>query len=197
MIRMHQVAVAAVVAISAVSASAADFYVGGSIGSSSVDTEGDSFSDGGITLRVTDKRDTGLKAFVGAQITPNLALEGGYVDLGKVKLSGSVLGTPFTGNIRGTGFFFDVVGQVPVAQNFALFGKLGVLAGKTKVSVSVPGAGSGSDDDSGTDVKFGLGASYSFTKNFSVRGEWERFRFDAYDDNFDADLFSVGFSYKF
>jgi OOP family OmpA-OmpF porin len=197
MIRIHRIAAATLVAASALSAQAADFYVGGSVGSSKYKTDGDTVQDGSLTLRLTDKSDTGLKIFGGAEITSNVAVEAGYVDLGKLKFSGNAAGNPFTGDIRGTGFFIDAVGQLPVANDFTLFGKLGVFSGKAKVSVNVSGVGSGSDSDSGTDVTFGLGASYALTKNLSVRGEWERFRFKVYGDKSDADLLSVGLSYKF
>lgn len=197
MIRIHRIAAAVLAAAGALSAQAADFYVGGSAGSSKYKTDGDQVQDGSLTLRLTDKSDTGLKIFGGAEITSNFAVEAGYVDLGKLKFSGNAAGSPFTGDIRGTGLFIDAVGQLPVANDFTLFGKLGVFSGKAKVSVNVSGVGSGSDSDSGTDVTFGLGAGYAITKNLSVRGEWERFRFKVYGDKSDADLVSVGLSYKF
>jgi opacity protein-like surface antigen len=49
-----------------------------------------------------------------------------------------------------------------------------------------------SEKADGTDLSFGLGVSYSFTRNLSVRAEWERFDVDA-----DVDLLSVGLVYRF
>jgi hypothetical protein len=45
----------------------------------------------------------------------------------------------------------------------------------------------------GTDISFGLGVNYNFTRNLGVRAEWERFKLD----DADADLISVGIVWRF
>lgn len=187
------VATAVVLAASA-SAQAADWYVGGSLGQSrfneSLGTAGD-----GFTITKFDRTDTGFKLLAGASFSPNLAVEGGYVDLGKASLTvvenGEGGGTG-TGNLKGHGYFVDLVGKLPVAQNWALFGKLGLFHGKAKVS----GAG-GSDSDSGTSYKLGVGAEYQLAKNVAVRGEWERYRFKVFGGSGNANLLSVGLTFGF
>jgi opacity protein-like surface antigen len=44
-----------------------------------------------------------------------------------------------------------------------------------------------------TDISFGLGLSYNFTRNLGVRAEWERFKLD----DADADPLSIGIVWRF
>ncbi len=182
MFRTRKIAIATVLAAGAFAAQAADFFVGGSLGASHYHTE----DIGGVHQ---DRNDVGLKAFGGAMFTPNFGIEAGYANLGKVKATAGNV----TGSLRGTGFYLDGVGEFPVGGNFSLLAKVGVFRGELKAEVP----GYLDDKDTGTDIKLGFGASYAITKNLSVRAEWERFRFNAFDDKGDADLFSVGMRYRF
>jgi OOP family OmpA-OmpF porin len=182
MIRKHALVAAALLGGALVSAQAADFFAGASVGRSHYHV--DDFP--GVSI---DRNDTGYKVFGGASFTPNFGLEAGYANLGKVKASAGGM----TGSLRGTGFYVDAVGEFPVGGNFSLFGKIGAFRGEAKAEVPTVG----SDKDTGTDVKFGFGGAYALNKNLSVRAEWERYRFNVFDDKGDTDLFSVGVSYKF
>ena len=63
-------------------------------------------------------------------------------------------------------------GHLPLGNNFELFGKLGI--GSTKIDASASAGGfSASASDSGSDVLYGFGATYNFTKNLGGRAEWE------------------------
>ncbi|MES1163625.1 MAG: outer membrane beta-barrel protein, partial [Rhizobacter sp.] len=85
--------------------------------------------------------------------------------------------------------YVDGVGTLPLGNNFSLLGRVGAFRGKLKSDF----AGS----DSGTSYKVGAGVQYDFDKNLGVRGEWERYRFDAFDSKSNADMYSVGLNYKF
>jgi OOP family OmpA-OmpF porin len=175
------IAALALSAIAAASAQAADFYIGASGGT----TDWKVADEPGASI---DKSDTGYKFMLGAQFHPNFALEGGYVDLGKAKYSGA-----YVGDIKGTGWFVDAVGLWPMSPQWTLLGKVGVFNGKAKGTV----VGLGSASDSGTDAKFGLGVQYSLSKNLALRGEWERYRFDVFNDKGDVDLWSLGVKFSF
>ena len=41
------------------------------------------------------------------------------------------------------------------------------------------------------------GLQYDFNKQAGIRGEWERYRFTAFNTGTNTDLLSVGFNYKF
>ena len=182
MIRKHALVAAALLGSAIASAQAADFFAGASVGRSHFHV--DDFP--GVSI---DRNDTGFKVFGGASFTPNLGLEAGYVNLGKVKASAGSA----TGSLRGTGFYVDAVGEFPVGGNFSVLAKIGAFRGEAKAEVPTVG----SDKDTGTDFKFGLGGAYAIDKNLSVRAEWERYRFNVFDDKGDTDLISVGISYKF
>ena len=51
--------------------------------------------------------------------------------------------------------------------------------------------------DRGTSYKVGAGLQYDFDPRLGVRGEWERYRFDALGGKSNADMVSVGLNYKF
>ena len=191
-INARMLAVALAVAATA-SAQAADWYVGGALGQSRFNGSLGT-APAGFSVTEFDRTDTGFKLFAGANLNPNFAVEGGYVGLGKASLTVTEDGEggSVSGNVKGDGYFVDLVGKMPVAQNWALFGKLGVFHGKVKAS-----AGDGSDSDSGTSYKFGVGAEYALTKTIAVRGEWERYRFKAFGDSGNANLLSVGVTLAF
>ena len=188
------VAVALATVVLSTGASAADLYGHVSLGPSSWKVDGQ-----GTTA--LDKNDTGLKLVLGAQLTPNVALEGGYADLGKARVSGYANGFRVDATIKGSGVFADVVGRAPLTPEWGVFGKLGVFNGSAKVSGTVSGAfsgsGSGSTSDSGTEVHVGLGADCALSKSLQLRAEWERFRFNVFADKGDVDLLSLGLNYRF
>ena len=45
--------------------------------------------------------------------------------------------------------------------------------------------------------KVGAGVQYDFDKQLGIRGEWERYRFDALGTKSNADMYSVGLNYRF
>lgn len=190
------------------------FYVGGGIGQSKIDdfdTAGINsvvLSRPGVTSAITsvDDKDTGWKVFAGYQVNQNFAVEAGYVNLGKFSTFTTV--TPF-GTVAGevkmeNNWFGDVLGIVPLGNNFSIFGRIGLVWSETKVSASgtippAPGTSFGigrKDDD--FSWKFGLGLGYDFTPQWGVRGEWERYRVsDGSGGKSDADLFSVSLRFRF
>ena len=164
----------------------AGWYIGGSYGMTTFDISG---VPAGVSV---DDSDSGFKIFGGFQFTKNWGAEVGYVDFGKAGISGSVLGIPFTSDVGVTAFTFAGTGTLPLSENFALLGKVGLANWDAKVNVST-GIGAGSASESGTDMFYGIGARYSFNKNLSVQVEFEQFETDA--DS--ASMTSVGLRYKF
>jgi OOP family OmpA-OmpF porin len=207
-------AVASIVSLFAVSAHAGDWYVVGSVGQSKQkaiskdDTDSALMNDGVTGLSSTmDDRGTGYKLQLGYQFAPHFALEGGYVDLGKstYKATGTLNGTAVAGNgeFKASGFNLDAVVIAPVNDQFAVFAKLGGIEAKARETESASFVGiSGFNSASSTDSKynFGVGASYSFSKNLGVRAEFERFSSVGNDSKMasgDIDLLSVGVVVKY
>lgn len=165
----------------------------------------------GITSASTTSKnesDTGFKLFAGYLVNSNFALEGGYADLGKFNMDTAVtaFGSPVTlrSEIKASGWNIDAVGIIPVANNWSIMGRLGVIRADVKVDVSANGpVGSASDSVSSTttDMKYGLGFQlYDVTQAFGIRGEWERYHNLGDKDTTgegDVDLWSVGIVVKF
>ncbi|HEY1393188.1 MAG TPA: porin family protein [Methylibium sp.] len=148
-------------------------YVGGNIGSPDWKT-------GSISGISGDSKGTAYKLYGGYSFNPNFALEGGWADLGK--LSGNA------GATTGRGLFVDAVGRLPLANDFSAIGRVGVFNGKLSNPVN---------SGTGTDFKYGLGVQYDLSKNMALRGEWERYRFNALNIKPNVDSLSVGLTYGF
>lgn len=197
-------------ALAGVSASsfAGDFYVGASAGQSKIDLSGEAnliraemaaFGETGTVS--TDESGSGFKVFGGYNLHKNVAVEFGYADLGSASL-GVDITAPAAANFKAeydaSGFFVDLVGKLPVTNDFTVFGKVGAIASTVEATYS--GDFVGSDKASETNVKFGIGAEYAFTKQVAVRGEFERYQGLGKEETTgesDVDLVSIGLTYKF
>lgn len=183
-------------------------YLGASIGQSDfkVDCTG---------LDTCDTKDTGYKLFGGYMFNPYFGVEAAYVDFGKA--TGTASSIPVilasdrvtrlatatvsgSGSLKASGFGLWAVGNYPIGDG-ALFAKLGFASIENKLEVS--GAGSafsatGSEKATSTDIAYGIGGAYNFTKNLGVRVEWERYQGKIPgDEKFDLDLLSAGIYYRF
>ncbi len=168
----------------------AQWYAGGSFGQSTMkDTSsaliGTSFDD----------TDNAWKVYGGYQFHPNVGVEVGYIDFGKFKGSGPAT---VSDNWKATGINVSAVGTLPLANQFSLFGKVGLMAWDVDDKFSV-GPVSGSAKKKGTNLSLGIGAQYAFTKQLAGRVEYERFTNVGNDDTgkSDIDLLSIGVVFKF
>jgi OOP family OmpA-OmpF porin len=153
-------------------------YIGASIGEASYEED--------LGFDTFDESDTGYKFFAGYRFSDNFAVEGVYVDYGEP--SGHILGIP--AGVEITGYGVNLVGTIPLATGFEIFGKLGLLAWDGTATL-----GNLSGDESDTDLTYGIGAAYFFDDHFGVQAEWEFVNFD--NSNMDADMLSVGVQYRF
>lgn len=116
------------------------------------------------------------KLYGGYQITPNIAVEGGYQALGHIDDG--------VGEARGHGVFVDAVGSLPVAPQWSLIGRAGVAHGDINTSYG---------DDTSSGVRLGVGAQYDITPTVALRGEYERNHFtNVFDDKLNVDQYTVG-----
>ena len=176
--------------VAASAAPAQGFYIGGSVGQSDFD-DSNAIPDL-ITSGSVDGSDTGFKIFGGYQFNQHFGLELSWVDLGKASYSGRFGALNVTGgSVETSGLNFSAVGTLPLGSNFALFGKIGFFAWESNAS-DVTGGFPFSGTEDGSDVSYGIGASFNFTKNLSMRAEWERFKAVG-----DIDLLSIGVVFKF
>jgi hypothetical protein len=90
-----------------------------------------------------------------------------------------------------TGLSAAAVARIPVAEMFALFGKVGFASYDLEFDVTLDGA-SGSDSESESDMVYGGGAALSFGA-FEVRAEYEVLNVEDGDVN----MISVSGLYRF
>jgi OOP family OmpA-OmpF porin len=175
-------------------------YVGVSIGEGKADLSVSDFNDGSITSGSVDDTDTGWKLFGGYGFNKNVAVEGGYADLGKANFSGTSNGLGFlyfpgsvNVDIETEAFFVDIVGIIPF-KKWALFGKIGFQNWDAEVTVTNGPVIGGSADDDGTDPHYGLGFEFRPSERWGLRLEWEVFT-EVLEEDIEA--ISVGGVYKF
>jgi OOP family OmpA-OmpF porin len=124
------------------------WYVYGSAGSTSnkgakeqTDTAITNAGETTFTSSAKDA-DTGYKLQLGYRFTPNLAVEGGYVDLGSYTYHASgtapVVGTR-DGIAKHDGWTLATVGRLPITSSLAAFGKLGAVRYQTDLACSGTG----------------------------------------------------------
>jgi OOP family OmpA-OmpF porin len=134
-------------------------YAGGSIGQSKVKIDCGGFSS-------CDDKDTAFRLFVGYQFNQYIAAELGYADLGKAKFSVG----PFNGDVKATSWDASAVGSFPVADQFAILGRLGAYHAEAKLEGDF-----GSGKDTKTGVLWGFGGQFDLNKNLGFRAEWNRY----------------------
>lgn len=180
------------------------FYVGLNVGQAKYDAVIEDFSglqDGSITSASLDDSDTSLSLILGYKINPNFAIEGGYIDLGELTVNATSNGAgflyaagPVTAKVEANGLFFDAKGILPLNEKFSLYGKLGLLMWDEEGTLS-DSTGSISVDDDGTDMFFGLGASFNVSEKISLNADFSRYQVD--EDSTDVDVLSVGIQFGF
>ena len=159
------------------------FYIGGGIGQSYVE------EDDVLGSEDFDEEDFAFKAFGGYRFHENFATEVDYLDFGEP--DDDILGIDTEIDLYALALFG--VGVLPVSDQFELFAKLGVAYWDAEVDASAFGI-SVSDDEDGTDLAYGLGASFAFTDQFAVRAEYEGIDVDGLDA---ADLVTVSGEIRF
>lgn len=171
-------------------AAQAQMYVSGSVGlsSASVDCTGTSSCD---------KSGVGFKLLGGYKVTPNVAVEAGYYNLGKFSAAGSLPGWgAVKTDLKTAGFGVGAALSAEIAPQVSVLGRLALASMSTKVSASV-GAASGSDSESNTAVLLGLGIGYAVTKNVSIDATIDMGKHDYAGETGSARVFGLGLTASF
>jgi OOP family OmpA-OmpF porin len=180
-----------ILAAAAVPASAVEngFFIGGSIGGSSLEVR--DFDDELGDLRFSDG-DTAYRLFAGFRFLNFLAVEAGYVDLGDPSdIVGEVDGEPLELQIGVKGWDAFAVGMLPIGP-VDLFAKVGVVSWDADIRAALDDLRD-RDSDSGTDAAYGIGVALRLG-NVALRAEGEQFDIGDAEDVY---MFSVGMTYTF
>jgi OmpA-OmpF porin, OOP family len=180
----------------------AGFGVGrtsGSLGTSSQVAAGLGVG-GSVTDFTRDRHDTAYKVFGGWQFNRNLAIEGGYFDLGKTGYRAiTVPAGPVDAQFKVQGLNLDLVGTLPLTTNLSALGRIGVTAARTRARFVETGAAAMADTSRrDTNAKLGLGLQYAFGSTVLVRAEIERYRAsDAQGGHANMNVASLGLVFPF
>ena len=189
-----------------------NWYLGANVGESrlSLDTvylERDMAAQGmsiGEIYRNTN--DTGYKLFAGYQLTPMMAIEGGYFRLGEVDFSASTLRADtvpaiVSGKLRAQGANLDLVATMPLGSALSLLARIGLTYNDTDAPLSYQAPVNFDQYNRSKHYlkhKFGVGLGYQMTPDWALRFELERYRLDdMWGDQGDMKLLSLGVLYRY
>jgi len=183
------------------------YYGGASVGQSKSDSDASGLTSGllpGVSAASssTDQKDTSYKVFGGYQLNRNIAIEGGYFNLGKNSFNAvTVPGGTLAGESKVQGLNLDLVGTLPLTERFSVLGRVGAQQAWSKSTFSGTGAGAGvvgSSTRNDANMKVGLGIQYEINPAMWVRGEVERYRIkNAVGQRQNVDVASVSLVFPF
>lgn len=153
----------------ALGAQAGDFYVGADVGRTRISAD---------DVKVNG---TGAALFVGYQLSPSLALEAGYRNLG----SDTVPYGGYNVKVSANAVQLSLLGQMPLANDFSAYARVGLNRLEAKASV-----GAVSAKESDTKALVGLGLRYAASQQFGIRFEWQK-------PSSDTNVVSIGADLRF
>lgn len=215
--KIKAIALAVTTSLCAFDSVAADvnFYAVGSIGSAKYDIGDDKDihkeiasyynSFAGVTASAkSDDKDVVYSVGGGAKLSQYAAVELFYRDYGKATSGYSATdGFDFEEEkveLTASGLGVGVVGFLPVADRFSLFGRLDLVNLKAEAKYAYGERGyaeSGKTDDTNLVLGFGVGAQYDFTDQFSARLDFQRIEVELKDYEEDIDSFNLSLVVNF
>ena len=183
-------------------------YIGANVGTTRAKFNNDSVNSTlagqGFTVNSMTEGNgsTGYKLFGGYQLNRNFAVEGGYFDLGRFNygLNTTPVGT-FTSDTRVRGLNLDLVGILPLTEQFSVFGRAGAAYAQSRANFSRTGAlplTNSPTSRNDTNLKVGIGMQYAITEALALRAELERYRIsDPIRNRGNIDMASIGLVYRF
>jgi len=133
--------------------------------------------------------DTSWKILGGYRFNRYLAAEATYIDWGEV--TATVLGGAQPVDVAATqrSYGLAAVGTLPLGERLELFGKAGFLQTEQETRRIRPNPTTVSRDE--TELHYGLGVKYAFSRTWALRGEWEN------TDKLKVEMLSIGVEYRF
>jgi opacity protein-like surface antigen len=157
-----------------------------------------------VTNIAADDSRIGWKLNIGFDVTDNVAIEAGYMDLndGNAQLN-QLVNAPelFFSNAKKLhhnateGFSLGSSYHYNVSSNIGLTGSIGLFnwEGGELQPQSLNASPASGLEEGGTDVYFGLGGGYQLADDVTLKIEWERYQYN--NDN--TEMWSIGVNYHF
>lgn len=156
----------------------------------------------GISRLSTSDDGNHYKVLAGYSFHPHFALEGSYFNLGSFDFEADLLPAATQIGKAGSinGFALDLVGTLPLQDQWSAFARLGVNNAKVRQSFSGTATRTGLVNDSarGWNQKYGVGLSYAISDTLALRAELERYDLEdnaVLKDN--VETFTLGVVYRF
>jgi len=124
-----------------------------------------------LTYTAEDDKDNGFTAFLGYDFNKRFAIEVGYNDLGKSTQSVSDVGGLDAKNEVKVITLAGVIKSDPIANNLVFFIKGGLA--RIDHDEAISGAATLNTSVKTTNLFYGLGANYEFSKDLAIRAAYE------------------------
>jgi OOP family OmpA-OmpF porin len=181
----RKILVATLMIVGSQLAMAEGLYVLGAVGStipaSSVKSDTDTVLTalGVRNLSSSMSNGTSMAGALGYAINENFAVEGGYLNSGKMTYSATATGATINVDVTVTAMQVALLGVAPMNDKFSLFGKIGYSWTTAKTSGTVNSVAITSTSTDKTSTGYGAGAMYKFTDQLSLRASYEVYASDA------------------
>ena len=173
--------------LSASTAFAQSWYIGGGIGRGNLDVSGNEL---GLPNASVGDSATTYTLRLGFRLNPYFAIEGAYYDLGEYDFSGNLGSVSVAGTAKAKAFALNAVGILPMSEAFDLYGRLGYGEAELKANASAAGF-VGNDSDRQSGMFYGVGARWNLARNWGVFAEWMK------ADKIKVDSYLVGIDLRF
>jgi OOP family OmpA-OmpF porin len=129
-----------------------------------------------------------FRVYAGGRFNNAIGLEVGALNIGDYKRGGGVT--------DGWGADAALIAGIPIGANSSIFGKLGVIYARTEVG-GIPSPGFQTGKERGFGGRFGVGAQLGLTKEWALRGDFDRYLLPLPGDHEDLDTLTIGVQYTF
>lgn len=149
-----------------------------------------------------DDTDNAYRVFLGYQFNRSVGLEASFFNLGRFNYHATTTnGGTLDGQTKIQGGGVDVVGALPLSDNWSLLGRIGGQYAKTRNVFNGTGATFTSDPSPSArqfNYKVGAGLQYTVSPHFLLRGEAEQYRTrDGIGGNDRVQVFSLSMVFPF
>ncbi len=141
----------------------------------------------------TDEQASTTSLGLGLELSENLAVEAGFVDLGSHSWNGRWNGARNSGHVNTDGFAWSVLGKYPLSEQFAVFGRAGMFFWDAEYYENAAGATIYGENHSNSPL-LGLGVQATVIEPIDLRLEWTHLN-DVWDDP--VDLIQLQALYSF
>ena len=207
--KFHKLAPIALIAFTATVASAEGVYVVGEVTHSMASLDSASFDNlltlngaTGLSSASTGKSNK-WRLQGGYQFSPNLAVEGGYIDFGTASYQAAYNGGAAQGTLKAGGLDAAALFSLPLNERISVFGKAGIVAATVKSSLAAgaPAAlASGSASSTVVRPLLGFGANFNLTETVGLRLDYDHVSNlgnSSTTAKMSANMLSVGLAYHF